>query len=134
MTVGVPAVAIVNTFVIIMTTRRVAVVMAMVANRRAAVVMAMVANRRAAVVMVMVATRRAAVVMVLVTTRRAVRTQCGGIFTQWSMRLPRSNLFVGIVKIRLTKESLGHKIFNGFSSIGRFDFKHRFDKLFIIYE
>jgi len=143
MTTGVPAVAIVNTFVdiittlrtavglAVVTTRRAAVVMGLVTTRTAAVVMVVVTTRRDAVVMAVVTTRRATVVMVVVTTRRAVGTECGGIFTQWRRRLRRSNQVAATVKIRLTKESFGHKIFIGFSSSSKFDIKRRFKKLCI---
>jgi hypothetical protein len=127
MTTGVPVVAILNTFVHMMATVRTAVVMLLLVTiRRAAVIVVVVAilntfvlmmatvrtavvmlllvtTRKAAVVMRLATIGRTAVVMPMVSTRSPVRTDGGGIFTQWRRRLRWSNIIAGIVKIGLTK-------------------------------
>jgi hypothetical protein len=96
--------AILNTFVLMMATVRTAVVMLLlVTTRRAAVIVVVVATRRAAVVMRLATIGRTAVVMPMVSTRSPVRTDGGGIFTQWRRRLRWSNVLEGIVKIGSTK-------------------------------
>ena len=125
MTVMYTNVAVVTTRSAVVTTRS-----AMVTTRSA------VATTHSAVVTThstVVATRSTVVTTrsTVVTARSTVMTTSGGVLTQRRRCPRRGNNVATIVKIRLTKQSFGHKIFVWFSPDSKFNPKRRFDKLCI---